>query len=179
MFEVNFFEKKQKNFLPYLLSGMFFFFIVLLGVYFFSMQMYYTNAEVHNQEWLQVGEKEWEISRQMEEFDQLTQQVKVNKGTFETMQYPMAYVTKTILEKILNAEQHVSIFNKNETNQVTVVLEGLTAKEVSDTVEKFKMLAYVSDVHFIRMENLLEGAGSTVELWLEINETALEEENRS
>ena len=79
MFEVNFFEKKQKNFLPYLLSGMFFFFIVLLGVYFFSMQMYYTKAEMHNQEWLQVEEKEWEISRQMQEYDQLTQQVEVNK----------------------------------------------------------------------------------------------------
>ena len=35
MFEVNFFEKKQRNFLPYVLSGAFLFLLVLVGVYFF------------------------------------------------------------------------------------------------------------------------------------------------
>ena len=179
MFEVNFFEKKQKNVLPYILSGIFFFLLTLLGIYFFSMQLYYNNAEVRNQEWLQAEEEEISISRRMQEYDQLTQQVEENKVTFEAMQYPMGDVTKTILEKVPNAEKYVSIFNKNETNQITLVLEGLTATEVSATVEKFKTVPFVSTVHFIRMENQPDGAGSIVELWLEIDESALEEVNRS
>ena len=179
MFEVNFFEKKQKNVLPYILSGIFFFLFVLLGIYFFSMQLYYNNAEVRNQEWLQMEEEELKISRQMQEYDQLTQQVGDNKVAFETMQYPMAYVSKTILENIPNAEKHVSIFNKNETNQLTLVLEDLTPAEVSATVEKIKTVPFISTVHFIRMENQTDGVGSVVELWLEIDETALEEVNQS
>jgi hypothetical protein len=70
----------------------------------------------------------------------------------------------------------VTILNKNETNQITLVLEGLTVTEISEAVEKFKSLVYVSDVQFIRMENQLDGAGSTVELWLELDEAALREE---
>ena len=75
-----------------------------------------------------------------------------------------------------NAEQHVAIFNKNETNQITLVLEGLTVTEISETVEKFKALAYVSNVQLIHMENQVDGAGSTVELWLDLDEAALREE---
>ena len=176
MFEVNFFEKKQRNFLPYVLSGSFLFLLVLVGVYFFTAQVYYANAEIRNQEWLQAEEDQLMVSRQIQEYAQLTEQVAENKATFEAKQYPMAYVTKVIIARAPNGEQHVTIFNKNATNQITLVLEGLTVTEISDAVEKFKALVYVSDVHFIRMENHLDGAGSTVEIWLELDEAALREE---
>ncbi|HEX5352277.1 MAG TPA: hypothetical protein VFW58_11665 [Trichococcus sp.] len=176
MFEVNFFEKKQINFLPYVLGGTFLFLIVLVGIYFFSAQAYYTKAEMRDQEWLQAEEEQLMVSRQMQAYAQLTDQVAENKATFEAKQYPMAFVTKAIIEQVPNGEQHVTILNKNETNQITLVLEGLTVTEISEAVEKFKSLVYVSDVQFIRMENQLDGAGSTVELWLELDEAALREE---
>jgi len=56
------------------------------------------------------------------------------------------------------------------------VLEGLTITEISDAVENFKALVYISDVQFIRMENQPDGAVSTVEVWLELDEVALREE---
>ncbi|SYZ79975.1 hypothetical protein [Trichococcus shcherbakoviae] len=176
MFEVNFFEKKQRNFLPYVLGGAFLFLLVLVGIYFFSAQAYYTKAEMRDQEWLQAEEEQLMVSRQMQEYAQLTEQVAENKATFEAKQYPMSYVTKAIVEQVPNGEQHVTILNKNETNQITLVLEGLTVTEISEIVEKFKALVYVSDVQFIRMENQLDGAGSTVELWLQLDEAALREE---
>ena len=176
MFEVNFFEKKQRNFLPYVLGGAFLVLRVLVGIYFFSAQAYYTKAEMRYQEWLQAEEEQLMVSRQMQEYAQLTEQVAENKATFEAKQYPMSYVTKAIVEQVPNGEQHVTILNKNETNQITLVLEGLTVTEISEVVEKFKALVYVSDVQFIRMENQLDGAGSTVELWLQLDEAALREE---
>ena len=176
MFEVNFFEKKQRNFLPYVLGGAFLILLVLVGIYFFTAQAYYTKAEIRDQEWLQAEEEQLRVSRQMQEYAQLTDQVAENKATFEAKQYPMAFVTKAIIEQVPNGEQHVTIFNKNETNQITLVLEGLTVTEISEAVEKFKALDYVSDVQFISMENQLDGAGSTVELWLELDEAALREE---
>ena len=176
MFEVNFFEKKQRNFLPYLLSAVFLLLLVLVGVYFFSAQAYYANAEVRDQEWLQVEEEQLKVSRQMQEYARLTEQVEENKVAFEAKQYPMAYVIKSILEQVPNGEQHVTIFSKNETNQITLVLEGLTITEISDAFDKFKALPFVSDVHFIRMDNQPDGAGSAVEIWLEINEEVLREE---
>lgn len=176
MFEVNFFEKKQRNFLPYVLGSAFLILLVLTGVYFFTAQAYYAKAEIRDQEWLQAEEEQLSVSRQMQEYAQLTDQVAENKATFEAKQYPMAFVTKAIMAQVPNGEQHVTIFNKNETNQITLVLEGLTVTEISETVEKFKALMYVSDVQFISMENQLDGAGSTVELWLELDEAALIEE---
>lgn len=176
MFEVNFFEKKQRNFLPYVLGGAFLLLSVLVGIYFFSAQAYYTKAEIRDQEWLQAEEDQLRVTRQMQEYAQLTERTAENKATFEAKQYPMAFVTKAIMAQIPNGEQHLTIFNKNETNQITLVLDGLTVTEISEAVEKFKALAYVSDVHLIRMENQLDGAGSTVELWLELDEAVLREE---
>ena len=176
MFEVNFFEKKQKNVLPYVISGVFLFIVILVGLYFFFMQQYYTHAEERNLEWLQTEEKELVVSREIQTYEQLTNQVSANKGAFEAMQYPMAYVAKTILEQVPDAEKHVAIFNKNETNQITLVLEGLTATEVSETVAKLEKVDSISAVQFIRMENELGGeAGSLIELWIEMNEAVLEE----
>ena len=82
MFEVNFFEKKQRNFLPYVLGGAFLFLLVLVGIYFFSAQAYYTKTEIRDQEWLQAEEEQL-VSRQMQEYAQLTEQVAENKATFE------------------------------------------------------------------------------------------------
>ena len=176
MFEVNFFEKKQRNFLPFVLSGAFLFLFVLVGIYFISAQAYYTKAEIRDREWLQTEEEQLSISRQMQEYAQLTDRTAENKATFEAKQYPMAFVAKEIMAQVPISEQHVAIFNKNETNQITLVLEGLTVTEISETVEKFKALAYVSNVQLIRMENQVDGAGSTVELWLDLDEAALREE---
>lgn len=163
-------------FLPYVLSGAFLFLLVLVGVYFFSAQAYYTKAEIRDREWLQTEEEQLSISRQMQEYAQLTDRTAENKATFEAKQYPMAFVAKEIMAQVPISEQHVAIFNKNETNQITLVLEGLTVTEISETVEKFKALAYVSNVQLIRMENQVDGAGSTVELWLDLDEAALREE---
>ena len=176
MFEVNFFEKKQRNFLPFVLSGAFLFLFVLVGIYFISAQAYYTKAETSDREWLQAEAEQLRVSRQMQEYAQLTERTAENKATFEAKQYPMAYVTKAVMALVPNAEQHLTILNKNETNQITLVLDGLTVTEISETVEKFQALAYVSNVHLIRMENQLDGVGSTVELWLELDEAALREE---
>ena len=63
MFEVNFFEKKQQNFLPFVLGGAFLFLFILVGVYFFSAQAYYTKAEIRDREWLQTEEEQLSISR--------------------------------------------------------------------------------------------------------------------
>ncbi|WP_414838574.1 hypothetical protein [Carnobacterium sp. TMP28] len=177
MFEVNFFEKKQKNFLPYLLTGMFLFLLILLGLYFFSMQAHYTNTEKQNKEWLQAEQENLDTSKEMQKYVQLTQKAVENKVAFKAKQYPIAYVTKVILEQIPDAKQQVTIFNKNELNQVTLIVEGLTTKELANTVEKFKTVEFISDVHLIRMENKLDGAGSIVELWLEIDETTIVKEN--
>lgn len=176
MFEVNFFEKKQKNFLPHLLSSVFLLLLVLLGVYFFSAQAYYQNAETRGRDWLQAEEEQLLISRQMQEYDQLTVQAAENKTAFEEKQYPMAYLSKMIIDKIPNGEQRINIFSKNETNQLTLVLEGLTVVEIAAAVEEIRTLAYVSDVQFINMQNQQGEAASTVELWVELDEAALKEE---
>ena len=159
-----------------MLGGAFLLLRVLVGIYFFSAQAYYTKAEIRDQEWLQAEEDQLRVTRQMQEYAQLTERTAENKATFEAKQYPMAFVTNAIMAQIPNGEQHLTIFNKNETNQITLVLDGLTVTEISEAVEKFKALAYVSDVHLIRMENQLDGAGSTVELWLELDEAVLREE---
>lgn len=51
------------------------------------MQAYYTNVEKRNQEWLQVEAEQLNVSRQIQEYAQLTQQVAENKATFEAKQY--------------------------------------------------------------------------------------------
>ena len=100
MFEVNFFEKKQRNFLPYVLSGAFLFLLVLVGVYFFSAQAYYTKAEIRDREWLQTEEEQLRVSRQMQEYAQLTERTAENNATCEAKQHPMAFVVREIIGQV-------------------------------------------------------------------------------
>lgn len=179
MFEVNFFEKKQRNLLPYLIGAGFLLLLILTGAYFFSMQAYYTRTETRNQEWLQTEKEQLLVSKQMQDYERLTEQAAENKAAFEALQYPMAYVMDAVTRQIPNREQQLTVFNKNETDQLTLVLDGLTVTEISETVEKFRGLPYVTEVHVIRLENQVDGAGATVELWLDLDEAALREEVQS
>lgn len=176
MFEINFFEKKQTNFLPYLISGVFMLLLVAVGGYFFVSYTSYIKTDEENSVWLQEAAEPLTISQQIETYDTLTKRLTGDKTVFEERQYPMDLLVKELVAIVPNQDKNISIVNVNESNQVTLVLEELSIDELSNTIDLFNDLNYVTNTHLIRIENQTTQTGSLVEMRLELDETVLREE---
>ena len=178
MFEVNFFEKKQRNLLPHLMSGIFAILFIAMGIYFFLSYTHYVQTDETNKNWLREEADQLAISRQMEKYDQLTKRLTENKAIFEGKQYPMSGVVRELAAQVPNEEESISIFGLNESNQATLVLEKMSIDEISETINRFNELPYIKNTHLIRIENQTSEPESLVELRVELDEEILREEVR-
>lgn len=72
MFEVNFFEKKQKNYLPALLGAFTLIMIMGIGLYFFTAYTSLVRQDEQNKEWLVTEAEQVLISRQIKNYAETT-----------------------------------------------------------------------------------------------------------
>ncbi|MGP6139283.1 hypothetical protein [Jeotgalibaca sp. A127] len=173
MFEVNFFEKKQKNYLPHLLTLLSFLLLLGIGIYLFMTRAFLLNTDDRNSNWLADEANRITISRQMKHYQQTAAQLNEDKVLFEERQYPMATAAEAIISIIPGGSATIITFSLDETNQVTLVLNDLSVKEIDETILKYRQQAYVTNVQLIRVENQAEEAGSLAEIWLTLDEDAL------
>ena len=69
MININFFEKKQVNILPYVLAGIFFRSFFLMGIYFYFTHMFYTESIQQDNEWIENHSSDVALSRRIEKID--------------------------------------------------------------------------------------------------------------
>ncbi|MGP6145558.1 hypothetical protein [Jeotgalibaca sp. A122] len=109
----------------------------------------------------------------MKHYQQTAAQLNEDKVLFEERQYPMATAAEAIISIIPGGSATIITFSLDETNQVTLVLNDLSVKEIDETILKYRQQAYVTNVQLIRVENQAEEAGSLAEIWLTLDEDAL------
>lgn len=173
MFEVNFFEKKQKNYLLHLLIVLSVLFLSGIGIYFFMTRALLLHTEEENNAWLANEAKRVAISRQMKQYEAVTAQLTEEKMLFENRQYPMATAAESIIGLIPGGSANITTFSLDESNQVTLVLNNLSVKDINETVLKFRQQAYAADVQLIRVENQGEDSSSLAEIWVTLDEEVL------
>lgn len=100
MFEVNFFEKKQKNYLPALLGAFTLIMIMGIGLYFFAAYTSLVHQDERNKEWLVTEAEQVLISRQIKNYAETTMQLNDEKSLFEEMKYPMATAAELLVKRI-------------------------------------------------------------------------------
>lgn len=178
MFEVNFFEKKQKNYLPHLLTLLSLVLLLGIGIYLFMTRTFLLNTDNKNNTWLVDEANQMAISRQMKHYEQTTARLNEDRVLFEEMQYPMAIAAEAIIAVIPGGSANIATFSLDESNQLTLVLNNLSVKETDKTISKFRQQAYVTNVQLIRVENQGEGSSSLAEIWVTLDEDALRGDNQ-
>ncbi|GEK89320.1 hypothetical protein SAMN04488100_11138 [Alkalibacterium putridalgicola] len=176
MIDINFFEKKQVNILPYILGGVFFLLLVLMGTYFYMTHSYYTGVQEDSNQWIQANGQDVALSRRIESVDRLADQSAGVQELLTDSQYPMGFVTDDIASVIPNETEQVSALQLTEANQIVLLLENTTVEEASSIITNFETLDYIERVQLLRLENQQNESNQfSFEMTLDLNEDVLRE----
>ncbi|MGO4994660.1 hypothetical protein ACTQ5F_06450 [Jeotgalibaca porci] len=176
MFEVNFFEKKQNNYLPHLLGALTVIILIGIGLYFFTTHSYLVRKEEENQRWLVNEADQIAVSRQIKNYEVTTAQLTEDKAVFTEMAYPIAAAADAITTLVPGGAAKIASFNLLVDNQVTLVLEDVSITEIDKTVQDFRDQEYVTQAQLIRVESEIADAGSLAEIWITLDESVLKGE---
>lgn len=153
MIDINFFEKKKVNILPYLVAGIFVLLLILMGVYFFFARLYFENTVSDSNEWIEAQAEEVVLSRQMNQLDQAFNETIELQEELKENQYPMNKVTQEIAASIPDEAKRISSFQLEDSSQLTLVLENTKATMAQSIVEEIENLSFVKGVQFLHADN--------------------------
>ena len=153
MINVNFFEKKKINILPYIVGGIFFITLLLMGIYFFITRSIYTNTIDDNNNWLSENAESVVLSRQINQLDRLATESDTVQETLQANQYPMDKIIVDIVSVIPNEAERIQSFHINSPNQITLRLEDTQSTMTQTIVEDLLLEDYVTGVQFLQAEN--------------------------
>ena len=176
MININFFEKKKVNVLPYLMMAGFFLLLAGLGTYFYLMQEHYTQVEAENVAWIQSESENVLLSRQMQGIDRLTEESITTQDTLVDLRYPMVYISEEIASLVPDEEELVSSFQLVGPSQFILTLENASVSDGSELVTNLEELPYVDRVNYLRLENQAQDSDEYIlELTIDMSETRLRE----
>ncbi|OJF90909.1 hypothetical protein [Alkalibacterium sp. 20] len=177
MLEINFFEKKQVNVLPYILAGIFVLLVAFMGAYFYFTQAHYVNLEQEQSLWIKSNAEEVALSKEIEKLEQLASQSIQVQDTLDQSQFPMVYATKDLASAVSNEGDRVSSFQFGEMSQVVLLLENTKVSDASAIIDELGTRAYIDRVQLLRLENQQAESNEFIfELTIDLNDETLREE---
>jgi len=174
MININFFEKKKVNVLPYLMITGFLLLLGGLGAYFYLMQENYIQVEAESVAWIERETDNVLLSKQMQGVDRLTNESITTQETLVDLRYPMVYVTEEIASLVPDEGDNVVSFQLTNPAQFVLTLENMTVDQGSELVNDLGELPYVTQVNYLRLESQSE-SNYLLELTIDMNEERLRE----
>lgn len=153
MININFFEKEKTNILPYIVGGIFFLLLLLMGLYFFMVRGQLNSSIENNNHWLSENAEEVVLSRRISRVDQLQSESIDVQEHLRTIQQPTNELIEDLVAVIPNEADRVSTLQLTESNQVMLILENIETNEGHAIVENLQALPFVNDVQFLYAEN--------------------------
>lgn len=153
MINVNFFEKKEKNILPYIVVGGFLTLLLLMGIYFFFARMYLKDAAADKEDWIEEHAEEVVLSKRMSQLEEQYDETMELQTKLKEEQYPMYQVTVDIAESVPDEADRLTSFQLLESNQLTLSLENTDALMAQEIVENIESLPYIEGVQLLYAES--------------------------
>lgn len=177
MIEINLFEKKEKNILPYVILVTFIIGVLILFGTYYTMAQNYERVDRNNEQWLTDNAGEVALSRQIENVNRLVDQNNRAIEQLEAQDYPIVFLTENITSIIPKEEERVVTFRLTQGDSLSLHLVGMGVDETSDLIAEFEEVPYIDRVNvtqFIETDN--ENELYQLDMSLEINEDQLREE---
>lgn len=177
MINVNFFEKKKVNILPYIVGGIFLLVLLLMGAFFFVSRSLYANTIEDNTAWLSENAESVVLSRQISQLDRLATESDTVQETLQETQYPMDDIINDIVTVIPNEAERIQSFHISTPNQITLRLENTQSTIAQSIVEDLLKKDYVTSVQFLQAQNTtIEDTQLGFEMLIDIDANNLLEE---
>lgn len=177
MININFFEKKERNVLPYIVGGLFFLLLFIMAIYFFFARVYYRETISDKNDWMNDQAEEFVLSKEMSKLDkQYNESVQLQEKLKES-QYPMDKLSKDISASVPDELTRISSLQYLETDQLTLTLENTDPKTAQIIIESIENLPYVTGLQLLYADSQDAGDGiQAFELIIDLDEELIVEE---
>lgn len=152
MININFFEKKEINILPYLITGVFLLALVLMSLYFYFARTYLSDVTTDQEIWINEHAEEVLLAEKMSQLDQQYNETIELKEKLEADQYPMYQVAVEIAATVPNELVQISSFQLANGGQLTLTLENTDAIMAQEIVEQIEYLPYITELQLLYAE---------------------------
>lgn len=170
MMNVNFFEKKTINILPYIVGGIFILSLLLMAGYFLFTETYYENQIQEKNDWLSEHAEQVVLSREISRLDRLASDTDTVQQQLLDNRYPMDDIIIDVVTAIPDEVNRVQSFTLNSPTQISLVLDDTTTVMAQTIVEDLIERNYVTDVQFLSVQNQnTEDSGLRFEFIIDIN----------
>ncbi len=153
MININFFEKKETNILPYLVGGGFFLLLILMSIYFFFARMYLKDSASDKEAWFETNAEEIVLSERMNQLEEQYNETMELQEKLKLAQYPMHKVAIEIAAAVPDELTRISSFQILEPSQLTLTLENTEAIMANKIVQDIENLPYVTGSQLLHVES--------------------------
>lgn len=149
MMNVNFFEKKKINLLPYIIGGFFVVLLAAIGIYLFLARTNYQNTIEEKNNWIMDNSEQVVLSREISQVIGVMNDSESTQEILRENQYPMFELTTDLASAVPNEQDRIVSFSLSGETQVTLVLENTEPSEALAIVENLEEKTYVDSVEFL------------------------------
>lgn len=153
MMQVNFFEKKKINLLPYILGGIFVLLLLLMSGSIYIVRTSYETTIEEKNTWLSENAEAVVLSRQISQLEGLANESITVQETLRQNQFPMNELATELAETVPNENDRIASFHILSDSQVTLILENTEPTMAQTIVENLEEKPYVDAVQFLHAEN--------------------------
>ena len=170
MMNVNFFEKKKINLLPYIIGGLFVVFLAIIGIYLYLARINYQNVIDEKNNWLTDNSEQVVLSRQISQSTGIFNESESTQEILKENQYPMYELATDIASAVPNEQDQIVSFNLTAPSEVILVLENTEPTQAQTIVEELEEKSYVDGVEFLNAATQTPGENDMrFDLTIQIN----------
>ncbi|WP_161878885.1 hypothetical protein [Alkalibacterium sp. MB6] len=177
MIEVNFFEKKETNVLPYLILSGFVVGVIVLLTYFLFLSAHYNRVDAQNVQIMQQQSEQVALSRDIQQIERLTTQNRETITILDEQTFPVAFATEHVSSFIPNEDTQLVMLNVTTTGQIMLNLEAVGVEESASIIEELESVSYINRVNVTRLQQTSSEEGLyEIDLTIDYDESLLKEE---
>ncbi|WP_080146570.1 PilN domain-containing protein [Marinilactibacillus piezotolerans] len=177
MININFFEKKQVNQLPYVILTGFVVFSVILLVYLFGANQYYALKDQSNMQQIESQLSEVQEARQLELLQTQITEAELIQQQIQENRHSIPYLIEDIHRYLPDSSEHITAFNFTSEFELIIALQNLSYNEITELIEALNGIDYVSSARLMSLTKPTEAGDVYLsEISIRLSEAALREE---
>ncbi|MFC6465657.1 PilN domain-containing protein [Marinilactibacillus sp. GCM10026970] len=151
MININLFEKKQINRLPYIIVTTFLTLLSILFLYLFIMNRYYTLQDQHNMRTIENQVSEVQQARKIEQLNLQTIQLEESISTIEDNQHNMPYLFEDLNTYLPEDESRITTFTLLENFTLVIALNSMDYVAITEMIESLNTIDYVHTAELLTL----------------------------
>lgn len=176
MININLFERKQINRLPYLIGSGFLILSLILTLYLFGARQYYIMQDSQNMQKIEQQREAVQEARRLELLNTQIGQSESNIQEIAALRHTIPFLFEDIHANLPANAEHITSFNLTADYEILLSLYDMNYDELTSLIEKLDSIDYVTSVQLVTLTKTPDSENLyTSEITIILDQTMLRE----